>query len=262
MSEQSPDIGALAAALAAVQAELEPVAKTSTAKIGDKYNYKYADLTCVLAAALPTLSKHGLSIIQTTAEAEAGIVVVTTLAHASGQWIRGRLAIRCSNSDAKAIGSAITYARRYAVSAIIGLSSEEDDDGAASEIGRSRRALEQERRPALREGGVRERPAAAGSWRDIIADSRIDDSPAFAFLDPGLRGRKIGEATDEILAAGAAAHFDEISRDEAKTVAERLKSQLAVYHCAKRITSGKSPSAPSAGTKTRPQTAPAEGAAA
>lgn len=240
MSDMSGDIGKLAEALAAVQAELEPVAKTSKAKIGDKFTYTYADLACVLAAALPALSRHGLAVTQTTEPHEAGVTVTTTLLHTSGQWIRGRLAMRCA-ADPKAVGSAITYARRYAVSAIIGLASEEDDDGAAAERPAPARTQARSpgkappRRPTTRHIAPHGEAAPPPAWKSIKPETVIDASPAFGFVGAAHRGRTIAEAREAILAAGREALLHEVTRDEAKAGPDVLKEQLAVYHCAKRL---------------------------
>lgn len=232
MSDQSVEIGAITVALSKAQAAFKPILRTKTVKVPNKFSYNYADLASILESVLPILSAQGLAVVQTTDTAPDGVVVVTTLCHSSGQWIRGRLGVKCGTGDAKAIGSAITYARRYALSAIIGVASEEDDDGVASNPrGEARESREE--RPARRQQSEGRRPL---NWREIRADTRIDDSPAFAFLGTGLRGRRIGDAAEDIVKAGIAAHFDEISREEAKIAAEDLKGQLAVYHGARRLT--------------------------
>jgi hypothetical protein len=58
-------------------------------------------------------------------------VVVTTLAHETGQWVRGRLALPLAKTDPQGIGSAITYGRRYALAAMVGVAPEDDDGNAA-----------------------------------------------------------------------------------------------------------------------------------
>jgi hypothetical protein len=78
------------------------------------------------------LSKNGLSVIQTTAQAETGVLVETTLAHSSGEWVAGVLHVKPVKDDPQGLGSAITYARRYALSAMVGVAPEDDDGNAAS----------------------------------------------------------------------------------------------------------------------------------
>ncbi|MDP2362296.1 MAG: ERF family protein, partial [Ignavibacteria bacterium] len=91
----------------------------------------YADLASVWEACRQALSTNGLCVIQTTDNDNGSVIVITTLIHSSGQWIRGKLRIKPVKDDPQGIGSAITYARRYALAAIVGVAPDEgeDDDG-------------------------------------------------------------------------------------------------------------------------------------
>ncbi len=130
---QTENIGELAAALAAAQAEIINAVKTS---FNPFYVSRYADLATVMDACRAPLSKHGLAVIQTTDGTDgAMITIITTLAHKSGQWIRGRLVMRAEKTDPQTIGKCITYARRYALSAIVGVAPEDDDGNSASGLG-------------------------------------------------------------------------------------------------------------------------------
>lgn len=91
------------------------------------FKSKYADLSSCWAAARQPLTDNGLCVIQTTEKDDMGVVLNTMLLHESGEWIRGSLRIRPDKNTPQAIGSAITYARRYALSSIIGLCPEDDD---------------------------------------------------------------------------------------------------------------------------------------
>jgi hypothetical protein len=106
------------------------------------YNSKYADLSSVWTACRDALSSNGLSVIQTTEMVGDQLMLVTLLGHASGQWIKSHLPINISKEDEldrsgkprkknelHAMGSTLTYLRRYALSAIVGVSPDEDDDG-------------------------------------------------------------------------------------------------------------------------------------
>jgi hypothetical protein len=124
--EQSESIKELAAALAKVQGELKPAPKDSENPF---FKSSYADLATVTKTALPVLSKNGLSVSQ-VAEGEGAIT--TQLMHTSGEWIRGTLTLKPVKADPQGIGSALTYARRYALAAICGLATEDDDGNAAT----------------------------------------------------------------------------------------------------------------------------------
>lgn len=128
--ETSAEIGELAKALASAQGVMQAAMKDAenpAFKRGNSVS-KYADLASVWEACRAALSANGLCIIQGAETDEAGVRITTTLAHGSGQWMRSTLAIGCGDT-AHAIGSAITYGRRYALAAMVGVAPEEDDDG-------------------------------------------------------------------------------------------------------------------------------------
>lgn len=126
MSEQIND---LASALSKAQGEMRGAIKDSKNPF---FKSSYADLTSVWDACREALSKNSLAVVQTTAPADTGIAVVTTLMHSSGQWILGELRMQPAKLDPQVVGSTITYARRYALAAIVGVSPEDDDANAAS----------------------------------------------------------------------------------------------------------------------------------
>lgn len=125
----SEAINELSDALSKAQSEMRGAVKESDNPF---FKSKYADLGAVIEAARGPLSNHGLAVIQTTAFNEAGIDLVTTLTHKSGQWIQGRLFIKPTKPDPQGFGSGMTYARRYAYAAIVGLAQVDDDGNAAS----------------------------------------------------------------------------------------------------------------------------------
>jgi len=98
------------------------------------YNYFYADLAQILDLIKEAMCLNGLTVIQDTAATDVGVSVTTRILHNSGQWIEtSPLVIPIAKKDAHAIGSAITYGRRYQLCALIGIASTgEDDDGAAA----------------------------------------------------------------------------------------------------------------------------------
>ncbi len=127
--EHSDSIQEIAAAMAKFQAEVKNPANTA---VNPFLKNKYAPLSEVLNTVRPILGKYGLSIIQNAYTSDTVVYVATTLLHSSGEWIEFEpLAIQAEKGTAQAIGGAITYGRRYAISAILGISSEDDDDGNA-----------------------------------------------------------------------------------------------------------------------------------
>lgn len=133
----SENIGQLAGALAKAQGEIEAAITDGEAKVetktGRNYSYTYASLAAVWGACRAALSKNELSVFQITeCDPEFGVTVITRLAHSSGEWIEGSLTMKPVENTPQSIGSCMTYARRYALSAMVGVAPDDDDDGAAA----------------------------------------------------------------------------------------------------------------------------------
>lgn len=126
---KSESIKELALALSKAQGQLEHAKKDVK---NEFFKSKYADLASVMDAAKKPLSDNGLSVTQIVDYNEEGMFLESTLMHSSGEWISGRYPIRPVKSDPQSVGSAITYARRYAFSALTGIAADDDDGNAAS----------------------------------------------------------------------------------------------------------------------------------
>ena len=123
---KSHQINELADALARAQSEIRG-AKTNS--VNPFFKSNYADLDTVIKSCFPQLTKNGLSVIQGNDTDEKGSFYVTTmLLHDSGQWIKSKLKMPVTKPDAQGVGATITYARRFALSAMVGIA-QTDDDG-------------------------------------------------------------------------------------------------------------------------------------
>lgn len=129
---QSQELGSLAAALCKAQAVMEGAKQDSSNPF---FKSKYADLASVWAACKTPLTSNGLSVVQTVENGGEKAYLVTTLLHTSGQWIRSFMPILMNKQDAQSLGSAITYCRRYALAAIVGVCPTDDDGEGA--VGRA-----------------------------------------------------------------------------------------------------------------------------
>ena len=125
---------ALATALAKAQAEIKAALKDSK---NPHFKSSYADLTSVWDACRGALTKNGLSVIQKTDFAEGEVWLETMLLHADGDQIVGRYPLRPQQQTPQGYGSALTYARRYSLAAMVGVVADEDDDGNAASAPRS-----------------------------------------------------------------------------------------------------------------------------
>jgi hypothetical protein len=126
----SEQINELATALAKAQAEMK---NATLNKVNPHFKSKYADLAAIRDAIVPILAKHGLSIVQGTTAGGAFLVVITRLMHSSGQWLQSDYPITNDTNKPQAMGSALTYARRYSLAAMGVIAAEEDDDGNAAQ---------------------------------------------------------------------------------------------------------------------------------
>lgn len=127
--ERSESIAKVAAALVAAQTEIKNMAPNK-----EGYGYKYVDFAEIIDATKPVLQKHKLVITQFPVGDVGNVGVKTILAHESGEFIANDFVMPLPQlakmNPAQAAGAVITYARRYAVSAVLGIASDEDVDAA------------------------------------------------------------------------------------------------------------------------------------
>ena len=131
--QKSEQINELATALAKAQGAFEIADMDSE---NPHFKSKYASLGSIILAVKKGLTTNGLAISQMLVENEKGMALETTLFHSSGQWLSGAVPVMLDKQNMQGLGSAITYAKRYAIAAILGVVADQDDDGEAA-IGRS-----------------------------------------------------------------------------------------------------------------------------
>ncbi len=137
MMRKSETIIELSKAFAKMQMELEQPLKNANNPF---FKSKYVPLENVVDSITRASSKHGLSFTQFPSSDENGNVTVGTMVmHESGEWIEyDPICLKPVKNDPQAVGSAITYAKRYALSAIFGITSDNDDDGnEATQLGKT-----------------------------------------------------------------------------------------------------------------------------
>ena len=122
--EKSESIKELATALNKFQAECSGAKKDADNPF---FGSKYANLEAVINCAKSALDNNGLAVSQFPLMDQGYAGVETILMHSSGEWISNTLLLACKKQDPQAMGSAITYARRYAYQSVLGIPSEDDD---------------------------------------------------------------------------------------------------------------------------------------
>lgn len=106
-----------------VQCELKPVPKNKEVKAG-KYSFKYAPLDAIVEYVVPLMQKQGLLFMQ----AVNADVLTTRILHKSGQWIESETHLNRDHANMQGFGGEVTYKRRYALSALLGIVSDDDND--------------------------------------------------------------------------------------------------------------------------------------
>ena len=185
------NIANLASALVKAQAEIEGAAKD---KLNPHFRTKYADLGSVVEAIKPALSKYGLAYVQVSHDKEHAAAIETVIVHTSGETLScGIVAVPVSKGDAQGYGSAMTYARRYSLSAAFGVAPEDDDGNAAAAakpapntatevMGDAFRALQPDEQTLATDWANQAEKLAQSSIKDAFEDLEAN----LASLDPDL----------------------------------------------------------------------------
>ncbi len=232
MPEHSDRLNRLAAALACAQAQIEPARPDAAGLLddrGEERSYRYATLASVWQAVRGPLTENGLSVVQTCEPGEAGeLRLVTTLLHTSGQWFSGTTVLPLLAQTPHGYGSALTYARRYGLAAMVGLCIDHDDDGAAGgrRQDQASRASDDDREPAE---VARERP---GAWWKVPC-SRATPAQLRAFARAYARAKGVQSVDREDLRRDFAIegrlvdHFADTPLGEIVARARALRSKRA-----------------------------------
>lgn len=261
-SESAADVlPAVARALAAMR----DVSRSNIADAGN-YTYSYASLDQVMGMARPILADQALAVTQSAAVhlAEHVVEVTTTIVHESGEWVAWPpLAVPIGAANAQSIGSALSYARRYGLLAVLGIATEDDDGATATNAARAtppakKRAAKKAPPPddripvAAAKGKLLEllggdadlaREMWPSGWtgpvdRDALAElldearRRLTDEPA-AVLEVRDLAERAGLDVDELLdvaetvTSSAVNDLGELDADELAALRDRLHATLA-----------------------------------
>jgi len=131
----SESLGQLAAALSKAQGQMHAAEKAASNPF---FKSKYMTLTSVWEAIRKPLSDNELAVVQSAASKKNMIKVRTKIIHSSGEWVSDCLEMTAKDGSPQALGSALTYARRYSLAAMVGVVADEDDDGNAAQPQRGR----------------------------------------------------------------------------------------------------------------------------
>lgn len=183
---QSESIAALAAALAVFQGQVHGASKNAkNSHLGNKY----ANLEAIWEAVREPLTENGLSVVQLPSPGEAGkLKMRTRLLHKSGEWIESEIEMPLGKQDPQGYGSALTYARRYGLAAMLGIVQEDDDgEGAmkrdakkADPVPANVKRLTKDPAPGPQPGGIT--PEQGKQIGDLIASMGWTNAGAVGWL--------------------------------------------------------------------------------
>lgn len=129
----SNEVNNIFSAQISMQSELQDIGKDSKG-----YGYSYTSFESLVRYLRPLLTKHGLGFIQTSTTEGDRIGVTTRLIHKSGEWVEDTFTVPlvalAKMNDYQVAGSAITYLKRYGLSAIVGIASDEDADAHGEQV--------------------------------------------------------------------------------------------------------------------------------
>jgi hypothetical protein len=131
--ETSDPFDALAKVLPGAQAAFSKVTKDAA---NPHFQSRYASLSEIVDATVPVLNRAGVTVLQPVTVAGDGVQVTTVLLHESGQWLRATHTVPVTKRDAQGVGSALTYARRQALQALLTVAPMGEDDDAEGAVGR------------------------------------------------------------------------------------------------------------------------------
>lgn len=164
--EMSASIGKLAPALVKAQRNIEHASKDSE---NPHFGSKYADLAATFDACLDALLAQGIALTQPVAADGRKVRVCTMFLHESGEWMRATLTLTAQQDTPQAIGSAITYGRRYGLQSLAGVAAEDDDGNAASAAPPARQAQGRDSAKGQRSAPPSDPLAPAHDWLKRIA---------------------------------------------------------------------------------------------
>ena len=160
----------LATAMAKAQGEIKGALKDSANPF---FKSKYADLSSVVEAIRAPLASNGISYVQIAHDSDSSAKIETVILHSSGEWLScGPVSVPVSKADAQGFGSAMTYARRYSLSAAFGVAPEDDDGNAAASAPPKKKAFEEPHKPtdgAWESLGEEEQVYLTGVAMEVIA---------------------------------------------------------------------------------------------
>ena len=213
---KSNSIKEIATALSKAQGEFQ---NTKKEKVNPFFGKKYADLAALWDTCRPVLSKHGLSLLQGVSSNENNVTITTLLMPPPREWIESELGLHADQPTPQKMGSAITYGRRYSLSAMLGLAADEDDDGneASKEDGKKKQQKKTDPPPQKKSTSKETSPPPPAT-----EENKEDVEP------PKATGRFRQDIVKDIVSVLTDKVFTDGERFQVKTEIHLIKSNIAL----------------------------------
>lgn len=226
---KSEQINELAEALVKAQGEFPAVPKTGE---NPYFKSRYVTLDSIISAIKGPLSKNGIAYTQLISSAENGHILTTMLVHTSGQWISSTALIGTGHgakNEMQALGSRLTYMKRYALSAMLGIAGGEDDDGngSAGVQGKSHREQPEKKKPEQPQKKPATMKELWARWKELwneakALDLKVESLPTSAKRDVLIEHGKALAAAIETAKAESQESISWPAQTVAAVIAARL----------------------------------------
>lgn len=197
MELQSEKIGEISQALTNFQKECPVLDFDGEAKLKGnskagnayEYGYKYLTLPKLRRDTRDYIAKNDLALFQTTMSEGGQFFLVTTLSHKSGEWLRGYYVLVADMKDPQKLGSVMSYAKRYAMSAILGVVADDDDDGEYGNAAREDREQAAAERQRVIEAKAKEEKRVLAINKKMALEMALDNCKDLAELTDTFTNR-------------------------------------------------------------------------
>jgi|GEM_PF-4412767 len=223
----SEQINEIAAAIAKAQGAFPALTTDAKAEIrsdkGANFSYKYATLANVLDVVRKTLSENGVAVLQDPHFKDSRLTIETLLVHTSGQWFRSDLTFPVAQMTPQGLGGVITYLRRYALSSLLGIAPDDDDDAQSATDAAKANPPRQQPTPERRE--PRNNEYNAPDLRVAEYETRQESAPDELDHEAPAEPKKPNTELRDALAAKCE-EVDFIGNSDAKTQLVRILEKL------------------------------------
>jgi len=239
----SESIKSIAAALSKAQLAFPDIPKDKTVKVkmksGGEYSYKYAELSSIVKATRKPLSDNELSLTQGITKEGDVVLCVTKLLHSSGEWFETSYPVIYSEDDMQGFAGGFTFSRRYGLSAMLGVATEEDTDGNGANQEKDQSKKKPPADPPAQKQSTQTQPPAAKKFEVYAVPpnplTALEKMELGKFIIPGgpFRGKKLGEVQYDDIMNWRSEEIGKHNQKDSPAMVPALQdclNRIAAYH--------------------------------